>query len=288
MSRIAYVNGRYVRQDDAVVNIEDRGYQFADGVYEVIAVANGRLVDTEPHLDRLERSLEGLRIDPPCGRRVMPHILSRVLRRNHIDQGFVYLQITRGVAPRNHAFPRRSTVSSLVVTASRKKLPVAADIARGAKIVTVPESRWSRPDIKSVSLLPNVLAKQDAVERGAYEAWFVDKNGMITEGSSTNAWIVVDGKEIVTRPLGHEILAGITRQTLISIARESNLVVTERPFSVDEALSAKEAFLTSTTSFVMPVVAIDGTPIADGKPGDVSLLLFDAYRRYLDRVTDGS
>jgi D-alanine transaminase len=146
----------------------------------------------------------------------------------------------------------------------------------------VPETRWARPDIKSVSLLPNVLAKQLAVERGAYEAWFVDQKGMITEGSSTNAWIVVEGKEIVTRPLGRDILAGITRQTLISIARENNLIVTERLFSLDEALSAKEAFLTSTTSFVMPVVAIDDTPIGDGKPGDVSLQLFDAYRRYLD------
>jgi len=287
MSRIAYTNGRYVQQDEAVINIEDRGYQFADGVYEVIAVANGRLVDGEQHFDRLERSLEGLRINPPCDRRILPLIMMRVLRRNHIDQGFIYLQITRGVAPRSHAFPAPDTVASLVVTASRKKLPTSADITRGVKIVTVPETRWSRPDIKTVSLLPNVLAKQDAVERGAYEAWFFDKSGMITEGSSTNAWIVVDGKEIITRPLGRDILAGITRQTLISIARESNLVVTERPFSVDEALAAKEAFLTSTTSFVMPVVAIDGTPIGDGIPGDVSLLLFDAYRRYLDRVTDG-
>lgn len=286
MSRIAYANGRYVRQADATVNIEDRGYQFADGVYEVIAVANGRLVDSEPHFDRLQRSLDGLRIDPPCGRQILLLIMMQVLRRNHISQGFVYLQITRGVAPRNHAFPARNTASSLVVTASRKNLPTAADIASGVKIVTVPESRWSRPDLKTVSLLPNCLAKQDAVERGAYEAWFVDKAGMITEGSSTNAWIVVDGKEIVTRPLSQDILAGITRQTLISIARESNLVVTERPFSIDEALAAREAFLTSTTSFVMPVVAIDETPIADGKPGDVSLQLFDAYRRYLDRAAD--
>jgi D-alanine transaminase len=282
MSRIAYTNGQYIRQADAMVNIEDRGYQFADGVYEVIAVANGRLVDGEQHFDRLERSLEGLLIDPPCNRRIFPLIMMQVLRRNHIDQGFVYLQITRGVAPRNHAFPARRTAASIVVTASRKKLPTVADIARGAKIVTVPETRWARPDIKSVSLLPNVLAKQLAVERGAYEAWFVDQKGMITEGSSTNAWIVVEGKEIVTRPLGRDILAGITRQTLISIARENNLIVTERLFSLDEALSAKEAFLTSTTSFVMPVVAIDDTPIGDGKPGDVSLQLFDAYRRYLD------
>ncbi len=286
MSRIAYANGRYVRQAEAMINIEDRGYQFADGVYEVIAVANRRLVDGEQHFDRLQHSLEGLHIDPPCSRHILPLIMMQVLRRNHIDQGFVYLQITRGVAPRNHAFPARNTVSSMVVTASRKKLPTSADIARGAKIVTVPETRWSRPDIKSVSLLPNVLAKQDAIERGAYEAWFVDRAGMITEGSSTNAWIVVEGKEIVTRPLSQEILAGITRQTLISIARESNLVVTERPFSIDEALAAKEAFLTSTTSFVMPVVAIDDTPIGDGKPGDVSLQLFDAYRRYLDQATD--
>lgn len=287
MSRIAYANGQYVRQAEAMVNIEDRGYQFADGVYEVIAVANGRLVDGEQHFDRLERSLDGLRIGPPCDRRILPLIMAEVLRRNYIDQGFVYLQITRGVAPRNHAFPARKTGSSMVVTASRKNLPTAADIAKGAKIITVPESRWSRPDIKTVSLLPNILAKQDAVERGAYEAWFVDRAGMVTEGSSTNAWIVVDGKEIVTRPLSQKILAGITRQTLISLARESNLIVSERSFSVDEALAAKEAFLTSTTSFVMPVVAIDDTPIGDGKPGDVSLQLFDAYRRYLDRATNG-
>ena len=287
MSRIAYANGRYIRQAEAMVNIEDRGYQFADGVYEVIAVANGRLVESEQHFDRLQRSLEGLQMEPPCHRLILVLIMAEVLRRNHINQGFIYLQITRGVAPRNHAFPVRDTVSSLVVTASRKNLPTAADIAAGVKIVTVPETRWSRPDIKTVSLLPNVLAKQDAVARGAYEAWFVDKAGLITEGSSTNAWIVVDGKEIVTRPLSQEILAGITRQTLISIARENNLIVTERPFSIEEALAAKEAFLTSTTSFVMPVVTIDDTPIGTGKPGDVSLQLFDAYRRYLDQATGG-
>lgn len=288
MSRIAYANGQYVRQADAMINIEDRGYQFADGVYEVIAVANGRLVDSEQHFDRLWRSLEGLQINPPRSRQVLSLIMMQVLRRNRIRQGIVYLQITRGVAPRNHPFPARNTVSSLVVTASPKHLPTATDVARGAKVVTVPESRWSRPDIKSVSLLPNVLAKQDAVERGAYEAWFVDREGLITEGSSTNAWIVLNGKEIVTRPLSQNILAGITRETILSIARESNLVVTERAFSIDEALSAREAFLTSTTSLVMPVVAIDDRPIGDGKPGDVSLQLFDAYRRYMDQAPDGS
>jgi D-alanine transaminase len=287
MSRIAYTNGRYVRQADAMINIEDRGYQFADGVYEVIAVVNGQLVDGEQHFDRLERSLEGLHMDPPCSRQVLVLIMMQVLRRNHIKQGIVYLQITRGVAPRNHPFPVQDTASSLVVTASRKHLPTAADVARGAKVVTVPESRWSRPDIKSVSLLPNVLAKQDAVEQGAYEAWFVDKEGFITEGSSTNAWIVLNGKEIVTRPLSRDILAGITRQTIMSIARESNLVVTERSFSVDEAKAAKEAFVTSTTSLVMPVIAIDDAPVGDGKPGDVALQLYNAYRHHMKQPSNG-
>ena len=271
-----------------MVNIEDRGYQFADGVYEVIAVAKGRLVDGAEHFDRLEKSLVGLRIDQPCSRDILPLIMQQVLRRNHITEGFVYLQISRGVAARNHAFPKINPIPSIVVTATPKKLLTAADISTGAKVITVLESRWSRPDIKTVSLLPNCLAKQEAIEKGAYESWFVDREGMITEGSSTNAWIVVDGKEIVTRPLSQDILAGITRQTLISLARENNLIVTERLFSLEEAQAAKEAFLTSTTSFVMPVVAIDDTPISDGKPGDVSLQLFDAYRRYLDQESDGN
>ena len=288
MSRIAYVNGQYVRQANAMVNIEDRGYQFADGVYEVIAVAKGRLVDGTQHFDRLEKSLAGLRITPPCGRNILPLIMQQVLRRNHIREGFVYLQISRGVAARNHAFPTASTAPSVVVTATPKRLLTSDDVAAGAKVITLPESRWSRPDIKTVSLLPNCLAKQEAMEKGAYEAWFVDSKGMITEGSSTNAWIVVDGKEIITRPLSHEILAGITRQTVISLARENNLIVTERLFSLEEALAAKEAFLTSTTSFVMPIVAIDDTQIGNGHPGDVSLQLFDAYRKYLDQPSDGN
>ena len=285
MSRIAYANGRYIRQYNAAVNIEDRGYQFADGVYEVIAVSQGRWVDGEQHMDRLARSLDGLKIAWPCERHVLPLIMNRVLRRNRIDQGFIYLQITRGVAPRNHAFPMRGTGSSLVVTAKPKKLPSSSFIKKGAKVITVSESRWSRPDIKSVSLLPNVLAKQEAVEKGAYEAWFVDEAGQVTEGSSTNAWIVLDGKEIVTRPLSHNILAGITRNMVLKLARGNNLKVSERPFTLEEALAAKEAFLTSTTSFVMPVVSIDETPIGDGTPGDVTLQLFDAYQRHVDQVS---
>ena len=281
MSRIAYVNGRYLPQSHATVNVEDRGYQFADGVYEVIAVLAGRLVDGEPHFDRLDRSLAGLRMDPPCTRRVLRLVLDQVIRRNRLSDGFVYLQITRGVAPRNHAFPGHATPPSLVVTASRRGPPAKAAVERGVTVVSVPETRWARPDLKTVSLLPNVLAKQQALDADAYEAWFVDSDGRVTEGSSTNAWIVLDGQEIVTRPLGRDILAGITRETLIAVARASNMRVTERAFSVAEAKSAREAFITSTTSFVMPVVAIDGAPVADGRPGPVTLRLLDAYRRHL-------
>jgi D-alanine transaminase len=281
MSRIAYVNGRYVPQGAAMVNVEDRGYQFADGVYEVIAVLDGGLIDGEPHFDRLDRSLAGLRIEPPCSRVVLRVIIDQVIRRNQISQGSVYLQITRGVAPRSHAFPARAPAPSLVVTGSRRGQPSAADVGRGIKVLTVPETRWARPDLKTVSLLPNVLAKQQALDGGAYEAWFVDRNGHVTEGSSTNAWIVLDGQELVTRPLGQDILAGITRQTLIEVARASNMRVTERAFSVAEAQAAREAFISSTTSFVMPVVAIDGAPVGEGTPGAVTLRLLDAYRRHL-------
>jgi D-alanine transaminase len=281
MSRIAYVNGRYLPQVDALVNVEDRGYQLADGVYEVIAVSNGRLVDCSAHMDRLERSLQGLQIRIPFKPDIIVLTMERIVRRNHVRNGLVYLQITRGVAPRNHAFPSVQPRPSLVITANHKKPPSDDAVARGARVVIVPESRWSRPDIKTVSLLPNVLAKQHAVEKGAFEAWFADKGGNITEGSSTNAWIVTEGQEIITRPLGQEILAGVTRQTLIDVARANNLRVTERVFSVDEAKAAKEAFLTSTTSFVMPVVCIDDSSIGDGRPGSTTLQLLQAYRSHI-------
>lgn len=281
MSRIAYVNGTYVHQSDALVNVEDRGYQLADGVYEVTAVFEGRLVDCDAHMERLERSLAGLRIEPPCSRSNIVLIMERIVRRNHIRNGQIYLQITRGVAPRYHAFPAEDVKSSLVMTANHRRPPSDEAVARGAKVITLPDTRWSRPDIKTVSLLPNVLAKQKAVESGALEAWFTDENGLVTEGSSTNAWIVTEGQEIVTRPLGQELLAGITRQTVIAVARANNMRVTERAFSVDEAMKAKEAFLTSTTSFVMPVVSIDDTPVDTGEPGRVTLQLLDAYRRHV-------
>ena len=281
MSRIAYVNGRYLRQHEAAVNVEDRGYQFSDGVYEVIAAERGRLIDLDRHFDRLDRSLRELRIAPPCDRAALGVVLREVLRRNRIADGIVYLQITRGVARRNHAFPASSR-TALVVTAARKRPPSVAAVERGVRVITVPDIRWKRPDIKTVSLLPNVLAKQQAVEAGAEEAWFVDGEGRVTEGSSTNAWIVVGPAEVVTRPLGTDILAGVTRQTVLDAARDSNIRVVERSFTVEEAKRANEAFLTSTTSYVMPVVAIDGTPVGDGRPGPVTRLLLDAYRRRVE------
>jgi len=279
MSRIAYVNGRYVRHAEASIHVEDRGNQFADAVYEVIAVIAGRLVDCDGHLDRLGRSLDALAIAWPCSRAALLRVLDEVIRRNRIAVGSVYLQVSRGQAPRSHAFPATPVRPGLFVTANRRAPPNAELVARGVAIVTVPENRWARPDIKTIGLLPNVLAKQKAVEQGAFEAWFVRPDGEVTEGTSTNAWIVIDGNRLITRPLGHDIIAGITRQAVIECARDANLQVIERPFSIDEARAAREAFITSTTSFVLPVVAIDGSPVGSGKPGPVATRLNDDYRR---------
>jgi D-alanine transaminase len=232
-------------------------------------------------MDRLQRSLASMRITPPSSRANIVRVMERIVRRNHIRAGLIYLQVTRGVAPRNHAFPTDEVESSLVITGKHRPAPSEEAVARGARIITLLDTRWSRPDIKTISLLPNVLAKQQAVEAGAFETWFTDEKGLVTEGSSTNAWIVTDGQEIVTRPLGQELLAGITRQTVLTVARANNLRVTERAFSVSEAKMAKEAFLTSTTAFVMPVVSIDDTPVNTGEPGSVTLQLLDAYRRHI-------
>lgn len=280
MSRIAYVNGRYVPHRAASVHVEDRGYQFADGVYEVIAVANGKLVDGGPHLDRLERSLRELRMAPPMGRRALELVMREVVRRNGVDNGIIYMQMTRGVAPRDHAFPARAETQ--VVMTARRARPQSARIAEdGVKAITMPDIRWQRCDIKSVSLLPNILAKQQAKEAGAYEAWLVDRNGMVTEGSSTNAWIVTRDGQLVTRSVENAILAGITRMAVLEMARAEGLSLVERPFSVSEAKAAREAFVTSTSSYVTPVTQIDDHVIANGKPGSISLKLRERYIRYM-------
>ncbi len=276
MSRIAYVNGRYVARREASVNIEDRGYQFADGVYEVCEVRGGRLVDERRHLDRLERSLAELRIQPPMPRSALSVILRETAIRNRVTDGIVYLQITRGVARRDHAFPPAHTPPSVVVTANRLDVAKADAMAtEGVAVITVPDNRWERVDIKSVSLLPNVLAKQAAREQGAREAWFVDKSGHVTEGSSSNAWIVTKQGKVVTRPADHSILKGITRTVVLDAIAAQGLHLEERPFTVEEAYEAKEAFLTSASQTVMPIVRIDGRPVGNGAPG----LLASALRR---------
>ena len=285
MSRIAYVNGRFTRHRDAAVHVEDRGYQFADAVYEVIAIQNGRFVDEEPHLDRLERSLGELRMAPPVGRTALRQILRETVRRNRVRNGIVYMQVSRGVARRDHAFPAHRD-SSLVVTA-RSTVPKSSARAGGVSVVTTEDIRWKRCDIKTVGLLPNVLAKQRAAEAGAYEAWMVTPDGDVTECTSANAWIVTAGREVVTRPPTHAILNGITRRTVRAIAEREGYTVVERVFSLDEAQSAAEAFLTSTTSHVMPVVRIDDMPVGEGRPGPRTSALQAHYDAHAGMAPQG-
>lgn len=280
MSRIVYVNGQYLPHEKAVVHVEDRGYQFADGVYEVFAVENGRLADAGAHFERLERSLRELEIAPAMSRAALDHIIREVIRRNRLRTGIVYLQMTRGVARRDHGFPADAT-TSLVITARRGGRPNPALQDAGVNVITVPDIRWERCDIKSVSLLPNVLAKQEARRAGAFEAWQVDKDGLVTEGSSTNAWIVDAEGHLVTRQLENAILSGITRLVLSDLAERDGIEIVERPFSAAEAKAAPEAFLTSTTSFVMPVVRIDDVDIGDGEPGPVTKKLRALYEAHL-------
>jgi D-alanine transaminase len=279
MSRIAYVNGRYLPHRAATVHIEDRGYQFSDGVYEVIGIASGRIIDEEPHWDRLDRSLRELRIAWPMSRAALRLVVREVLRRNGVADGIVYIQVTRGVAPRDHAFPK-NVAASLVVTARRSRPASRAAQARGVSIITIPDIRWKRCDIKAVALLPNVLGKQRAAESGAFEAWMVNDEGFVTEGTSTNAWIVTKNGELVTRQTDAAILPGITRASLAALMRDQGIRLVERPFTPDEAKAAQEAFVTSTTAYVTPVVKIDGQPVGDGKPGPVTRRLQEHYSAY--------
>jgi D-alanine transaminase len=281
MSRVAYVNGRYLRHREAAVHIDDRGYQFADGVYEVIAVERGRLVDEGLHLRRLERSLAELKIAEPMPEAALKAVMREVLRRNRVRDGIIYIQMTRGVAPRDHAFPRDAR-TQVVMTARRAKPANPKTAEEGTRIITVPDLRWARCDIKSIALLPNILGKQQAREAGAYEAWQVDRDGNVTEGTSTNAWIVTKAGEVVTRAATNAILNGVTRLGVIRVIEQAGLRFVERPFSVDEAKQAREAFLTSTTAYVTPVVRIDDSTVGDGKPGQLARELGQFYRRYVE------
>jgi D-alanine transaminase len=279
MARYAYVNGRYVDHRNAAVHIEDRGYQLADGVYEVVGVRDGRLIDEGPHIDRLGRSLSELRIAWPVSRATLSFVIRELMRRNRLRDGLVYIQVTRGVARRDHAFPTTPIRPALVLTTKNTKR-ADADPGAGIAIKSQPDIRWERCDIKTVALLPNVLAKQAARESGAYEAWLVDREGRVTEGASTNAWIVTQNNELVTRQTDHGILAGITRLTLKTLANDLQLKIVERPFTLLEAKKAKEAFITSATSFVTPVVKIDGETVGNGKVGPTARRLREEYVRF--------
>ena len=281
MSRIAYVNGRYLPRATAMVSIEDRGYQFADGVYEVCEVRAGRLVDERRHMARLGRSLNELRIAHPMTDAALGMVMRETIRRNRVHDGIVYVQITRGVAQRDFPFPTSGTRPSIVVTARSNDLAKFEQLAgEGIAVVTVPDIRWQRVDIKSVSLLPNVLAKQAAREQGAREAWLVDAQGRVTEGASSNAWIVSRDGRLVTHPLGRDILPGITRSVVIDAIKAQGLTFEERAFTVEEAYAAREAFITSASQIVLPVVRIDGRPVGNGAPGLIASGLRRDYHRY--------
>ena len=278
MSRWAYVNHRFVRHGEAAVHIEDRGYQLADGIYEVWAVMGGRLIDVEGHFERLARSLGELRIPEPMGRRALELVLREAVRRNRVDYGLVYLQVTRGVARRDHAFPDPAPTPAIVITArSLDRNAAEAKAARGITVITTPENRWGRCDIKTVGLLPNALAKQAAKEQGAGEAWFVDADGLVTEGASSNAWIVDKDGVLRPRDVTANILRGVTRKTVMGLLGEVNIRLDERAFTPDEAREAREAFITGAGALVMPVVGIDGAAIGDGKPGPVARRLRALY-----------
>jgi D-alanine transaminase len=278
LNRISYVNGQFVSHAQAAVHVEDRGFQFGDAVYEVWTVCDGRLLDEDGHFIRLDRSLNELSIRNPKSRPAYRAIIRELLRRNRIRDGLIYLQVTRGAAPRDHVFAKADTVPTLVLTAKRIDFQAKEkSAATGISVITLRDQRWARCDIKTVNLLPNVLAKQAAFEAGAGEAWQLDADDFITEGSSSNAWIVTADGVLVTRPADNAILNGVTRRRVIACAGRLGLGFEERAFSLDEALSAREAFITSASTFVTPVVQIDSQIIANGAAGSISLSLREAY-----------
>ena len=280
MSRVAYVNGRYVQQSMASVNIEDRGYQFADGVYEVLYMTGGRFLDEERHMQRLERSLGEISITPPMSRPAMRHVLREVARRNRVRDGLIYMQITRGVARRDHAFPKTAVAPALVVTC-RRTGPFPADVDRWAgSAITAPDQRWARCDIKSTALLPNVLAKQAARAAGAVEAILIDRDGRVTEGASTSVWVVTADGRLCTRQLGQAILPGCTRGALLHELAEAGIAAHEEPVSEAALRDAQEIFITSATSFVKPITALDGKAVGGGGVGPITRQLFCLFARH--------
>jgi len=286
--RVAYVNGRYLPHGQAGVHVEDRGLQFADAIYEVFAVVDGRIHDEDEHLDRLERSVGEIGMAMPMGRAALKFVIREIARRNRVRDGLVYLQATRGAVSRDHAIPDAPPRPSLILTARRLDPAQSERKHRdGVKVVTRPDARWARCDIKSTSLLANVLAKTQARQAGAYEAWLVDRDGYVTEGSSTSAWIVDAEGRLITRDLSNAILPGVTRRVIMDAAQEAQMPVTERRFTPQEAMAAREAFLSAATTGAMAIVAIDGKPVGDGKPGPVTRRIQELYRRMAESRTCG-
>jgi D-alanine transaminase len=276
--RIAYVDGRYLPHGTAGVHIEDRGLQLGDSIYEVCRIAGGRFLDEEPHLDRLERSLGQIEMAMPVGRAALKLIMREVVRRNAVHEGLLYLQITRGAAHRDHPIPNPAAKPTLIVTASR--LDTAAIARRrieGVAVITAPDQRWARCDIKTTQLLPNLLAKTAARRAGAFEVWLLDKDGLVTEGASTTAWIVDQEGRLITRNLSHAILPGVTRRVLLDAAAEAGIPIIERAFTPAEATAAREAFLTAASAAAIPIVRVDGVPVGDGKPGPLTMRLAALY-----------
>jgi D-alanine transaminase len=278
MPREAFVDGRYLPFDSAKVHVEDRGLQFSDSVYEVFAVREGRILEMAPHLARLKRSLAEIGQGMPMSDAALGVHVREIVLRNRLADGLVYLQVTRGVSKRDHAFPATAVRQSVIMTArSADPAKAAKSVAAGVAVICVPDIRWGRCDIKSTALLANVLAKQQARTAGAYEAWLVDESGFVTEGSSTNAWIVSEAGALVTRSIRDNILPGVTRAGLLAAIAGEGYTVEERSFSVVEAKKAREAFITAASSFVLPVVTVDSTKIGTGRPGPVTLALRERY-----------
>lgn len=275
MNEVVYVNGAYVDRADARVSVFDRGFLFADGVYEVCAVLDGRLVDNDAHLARLARSLAAIELDCPLSREDIVAIQRELVARNRLSEGLVYMQVTRGAADRDFAFPDNAT-PTFVAFAQARRIVGAPAAETGVAAISVPDLRWSRRDIKSIALLGQVLAKQAARRAGAAEAFMVE-DGFVTEGASSSVFIVTKAREIVTRPLSTALLPGCTRQAVLALANERQMQLVERAFTVDEVNAAAECFFTSATAFVMPVVTLDGRPIGDGKPGPATRRLRDLY-----------
>ena len=280
MKNITYINNKFVKNSNAKISVKDRGFLFADSIYELISVFNKKIVDIDQHLNRLKSSLNKVKIKYNFNKKKIRKIINKLIKLNNVINGYIYIQITRGVAERKHEFPKQYKPTTIIFT---KNLNVDKKIyKKGVKIITIPDLRWLRRDIKTTSLLPNVLSKQLAVEKNAFESWLID-NGNITEGSASNAWIIKSSNTIITHPANTKILKGVTRDTIIKILKKNNFNVIEKPFNLIEAKNAKEAFITSSTLSVLPVVKIDNYNISNGKPGDITKKIMYLYNNYINK-----